>query len=145
MRELTDDEVELALRLQSEGQSYAKTAESLGFKHIRDFFEYRKTHPEFATALDAARNDSNVYLEDKLLTVTQDIDDPKMARVQLEAISRALAFRDPKRYGQRVELNVTHLDIGGSLSRMQGALDAAYRDVTPALEPKKPNDPNDLW
>jgi hypothetical protein len=66
-------------------------------------------------------------------------------RVQVEAYAKVMGYRNPQRYGNRIDVNLTQtVDIGSSLAKMQERLDATYRDVTPAIEGAKAKDIKDL-
>lgn len=132
--------------MQLEGQSVANTAKALGFSHPMQFLRYRKAYPDFENRFESARDMSCEILEDKILTVIEDTETPHEARVRLDALCKALSFKNPSRYGQRIDLSITQtVDIGSSLSRMQQSLDATYRNVTEIAAPQKPNDSDELW
>lgn len=144
MRVLTSEQEDIAIEAALTGQSLSSTARSLGFNSEQAFYEYRKRNPDFAKALADAREYSCEVLEDQILSLADDYDSAHHARVKLESIKSVLAYRKPERYGNRIDLNVTqHLDISGSLARMEQQLNASYRDVIPLIA--NPNDINDLW
>lgn len=145
-RELTNEEMEKAYQLAITGTPYTKIASDLGFNNDMAFFTYRQRHPDFDTALRSARHAGNDLMEDEIRSVADIYDNPQTARVKMESLCRILAFRDPTKYGNKVDINLTQtVDIGSSLNRMQQALDATYRDVTQIAAPKESNDSEDLW
>lgn len=79
-------------------------------------FKYMERNPEFRERLYRARAESCWFLEDQLMTVCEDYaDDAKMARVAMEKIAKILKYRNPSVYGDRVDLNVTTVDLTGAL------------------------------
>lgn len=145
-RVLTQDEEHTAIDMALRGGGIAKISEILGFADPTRFWEYRKRNPDFSKSLDAAREQACEMLEDRILTVVDDSPSPHAARVMLDALVRALSYRKPERYGQRVELNVNaNVDIAHSLGRMQQALDATYQVEAPALGIQNPSEIKRLW
>ncbi len=145
-RVLTQEEQDEAYELAIRGHGYRKIAESLGFSSDYAFYNFRATRPDFAKALMAARDAGNILIEDEIKEIPETEDDPQMARAKADILFKLLAIREPARYNPKMEINLTQtMDIGHSINRMQQALDATYRDVTPQLETQKPNDFNDLW
>lgn len=140
---ITQDQKELAYEYAITGISLAKTAESLGFKSIWQFNCFCEANPEFKNTLYAARNNALPHMEDKMLAIKDTCTDPKLARVEMECLARVMSYRDPGRYGNRVDVNVHQtLDISGSLARIDAQIATTYRDVTPQIE--KPKEINDL-
>ena len=148
MRELSQDEMEIALEDGISGETLTKTGETLGFNSKMAFHRYCLKHPIFAKELSAARLASTDHLEDKMLKLIETCDDPKLMRAQMDVLARVLAFRKPERYGQRIDLNVNQTsDIGAALAQMERRVASAYNaplldavDVTP----QKPNTINEL-
>lgn len=139
-RVLTEDEMELAFEYAIQRKSLSETAKRLGFANDMAFVRYREKNPQFEKALQSARNAACEYIEDDMLNIaTLDID-PKMARVMLEALARVAAFRNPARYGNKVELNVNQtVDLSAALR----AAEARLLPQAPDIE-IKPNDFNAL-
>lgn len=148
-RQLTEEEIELAIESQLKGERLTTTAEKLGFSQLSDFYRYRLRDTAFSKRLSDARTQGSELMEDEVRYVADDYHSPHTARVKMESLCRLLAFRDPAKYGNKVDITIAQtVDIGSSLARMQGRLDSTYRDVTPSViegETEKPNDFNDLW
>lgn len=141
-RLLTTEEENTALVMAISGHTIANILKALDFSEPKSFWDYRQRHPDFAKSLELARIAGCEFLEDKILTLTNDFPDARLARVQLEALRSALEFRNRGKYGKQIELNLNQtVDIAGSLGRMQQRLDSTYRDVTPQIT----NDFNELW
>lgn len=142
-RKLTQEEQDIAFEYALQGVSLAKTAKTLGFSNDMAFHRYCLNDPVFAKELDAMRARSCPHLEDKMLEIPETCGDAKIGRVQMEVLGRILAYRNPLRYGNKVDITMTQtVDIGSSLARMQSRLAATYAsqiDVTPIA-----SDINDL-
>lgn len=148
LRELTEDEIQLALEDGISGETLTKTAETLGFNSKMAFHNYCKRNPVFAKDLQAARLASTDHLEDRMLKLIETCDDPKLMRAQMEVLGRVLAYRKPGTYGQRIDVNMNQTsDIGASLARMEQRIAGAYNTALNApidVTPKKPSDINEL-
>jgi hypothetical protein len=130
MRELSEEEQELALVMCIDRKSFTAIARALDFPNDMAFVRYRKAHPSFDTALKTARGDRCEYLEDDLLAVADGGYDGKVARVKMDSICKLLAFSNPGKYGQRVDVNVTQsLDLSGVLAAANARLPAPEREV----------------
>lgn len=83
---------------------------------------YLIQHPEFAVMVDNALLAQCMYLEEDLLNCADDYG-KDVARTKLEAIAKILKYRNPKRYGDKTQIDMTvSVDISG-------AIDAAERRV----------------
>ena len=147
-RVLTIDEENLAIEAALTGQSLAKTAESLGFTTAQSFYNYRKSNPDFDSALNSARLNSCDHLEDQIIGLADSYESAHHARIKLESLAKVLSYRKPERYGNKVSLDITtQVDICSSLARMQARLVGEYgaASSTPImLETKKPNKIEDI-
>jgi hypothetical protein len=145
LKVLTEEQIEMAIESVLRGDTLARTGELLGFKTRMEFHDYLRRHPFLDEKVRAARIDGCIHLEDRMLNVTKEVEDPRLARVQVEAYAKVMGYRNPQRYGNRIDVNLTQtVDIGSSLAKMQERLDATYRDVTPAIEGAKAKDIKDL-
>lgn len=109
---ITEQHKEQAFEMAINGDLYVKIAESLQFTNKVAFHRYLKKNPEFARELEEMRFASADYLEDKIKTLAQDYSDPHMARIALEALKNLLAWLNPRKYGNKIDLNVTQtIDI----------------------------------
>ncbi len=139
---LTAEEMEIAFEDAINGQPMSNTADALNFPNRMAFHRYLVKHPEFAKALQSARLAGNDFIEDEIRHVTSIETDAKLARVKLEALCKLLSFRDPTKYGNRVDINLHQTaDIATELVRLQSRLDSTYRDVTPQIT----SEINELW
>lgn len=149
MRELTEDEIQLALEDGIAGQPLSKTAESLGFKSRMAFYEYCQSHPIFNKALRDARLAGCDYILDNIKQLPESESDPQMMRAKLDVNARLLKLIDPKTYSERIDVHTTQTsDIGSALSRMEQRIASAYN--APQIEsidvtPQKPNKISDLY
>src|SRR3990167_39206 len=73
--------------------------------NLREFNNFLKEKPDIKQRLEQAKIDALEFLEDDVLDVA-DSYDHKAARVQLEAINKKLQWGDPKRYGNKIDLNL---------------------------------------
>jgi DNA-directed RNA polymerase subunit L len=132
MRELTNDQIELALELALNRATIREIGERLGFTSDMEFYRYRQAHPLFDQELLTIRVASCEHLEDDLLNVCEGDINPKLARVKMESICRILAFRKPEKYGPKIDLNVNQrLDLAGVLAAANARLPESARDITP--------------
>lgn len=120
------------------GDSLTNVSALLGFKSHQQFFRYRRAFPEFDAQCLEARLMNCEIREDELLNIVETYPDPKQADVASRAIMRVLSYRDPRRYGEKMDLNVNQtVDISGALARAERVvLDASK--VIPLLPSKKP-------
>ncbi len=110
---------EKAYEMILDGETLDNIAVALGLKTRRTFQRYQLQHPEFLELCDRARIAECQYIEEEIRHVASKYS-KDYARVELEALTRILKFRDPKKYGDRVNLdsNIT-IDIAGSLDRAE--------------------------
>ncbi len=147
-RQLTEDETAMALEMYTMGERLKTIAEKLNFKDLMEFFRYRQRNPCFDKLLLNTRAQGNELMEEEIRFAAEDFHNPHTARIKVDALNRLLKFRDPAKYGDKVDINLNQtVDISQSLARMQTRLAGAY-DVTPsAIEGtiEKPNDSEGLW
>lgn len=147
-RKLTPEQEDVAFEHAISGETLSKTAQVLGFNSPMAFYEYRKRNPAFSKALSDARIAGNEHIEDEIRFVADDYLDPQKARVKMESLCRILAYRDPSKYGNKVDISISQApDMGGSLARMQAQIGATYGGaLTQAIDvtPQKPNEIADL-
>lgn len=110
---------EAAFDMILEGKSLDEIAQAMGLGSRRRFQKYCMKYAEFQEACDRARLAQCLYLEEQMLKVCDDYND-KYAKTQLEALAKILKYRDPKKYGEKVNLEVAvTVDISGSLNRAE--------------------------
>lgn len=116
---LTPEQEDLAFDLILNTEKQANIARQLGFKNRTAYQKYIVNNPDFFELCERARAAACWFLEDQLLFVADDYDG-KVARTKMDCIAKILAYRDPKRYGNKMDLNVTQtIDISGALDRAE--------------------------
>lgn len=133
---LATDQEELAINMISEGAKVIEVAKALGFKDTNGFLRYRRAYPDFEEEFQIALQANSENLEDKLLNIDEWFPhDAKMADVVSKNTMRVLGYRSPKRYGDKIDLNVTQtIDIAGSLERAERrVIEAATTNVLPMV------------
>lgn len=71
------------------------------------FNRYLKTDPEFVQEIKEIELDSCLFLENDMVNLHKKCGgDHKIARIMLEAYTKLLAFRNPAKYSQKIDLNV---------------------------------------
>lgn len=131
---------ELAFDMILDGKSLDDIAQAMGLGTRRRFQKYMIKFEDFSQMMERARLAECQYLEEQMLSVCTDYSD-KYAKIQLEALAKILKFRDPKRYGDKMNVDVAmSVDISGALSRAEKrlidvtnviALPVAVRDNSP--------------
>lgn len=133
---MTREQKELAIRLAAEGATITKIADELLISHY-DLWQYRQHNPSFANIFDDARQEGLEYLAEGLLTAHEDIADVQKARLKSENTRWYLSKAKPKKYGDRIDLNVTQtIDISNALSEAKERAALPIRDVTPRANNK---------
>lgn len=124
---LSDDQENKAIDMVLNLDPMDNVRKELGFKSRQKFAKYLADNPLFLSKIEAAKQLSCYYLEDDLLSCADKFN-KEYARVKMEAIAKMLKFRDPKKYGDKLDMSVTHtIDIAGSLDRASKRM----IDVTP--------------
>lgn len=131
------------LKLTEEQKQYiiGQTLKNIGLVEIcsalnierKELYLYTKEHPEFETSLNGARSESVHDLVDSLRTITakrNTLPAIAKARVESENIKWMASKRNPKQYGDQINLNVSgNIDLSAVLL-------AADNRVVPILEAK---------
>ena len=128
---LTPEKQKEAVELAVQGASTAKIAERLGLSSYA-FWEYRQNVPLFSNKYEIARIEGMESLADGLLTIVDRYDDVQAARLQSDNTKWLLSKRNAKKYGDRLDVNVSQtVDISGALNE---ALNRAAIDITPDIK-----------
>lgn len=124
------------------GEKFVDIARKIGMS-VHQFHSYKSKFEEFNIALDKARNGYCDQLEDLLLTIPLEFD-PKVAEIYSKNIQQILKYRNPKRYGDKVNLDMTvSVDIAGALDRAERrVLESSISNVI-TLNPTKPTPDGD--
>ena len=97
----------------------------------REFAGYLRRDHEFRLEYEQALRDSCTFLENDLLNIDKIVDHHKMASAMVNSISKVLAFRNPEKYGPKLDLNVSAvISIKQNLAEANSRL---LRDVSPAI------------
>lgn len=108
-----------------------ETAQKLGFTSKYTLFTYCTKNPEFHSKIKQARLDACDFIEDQMWQIPEKYD-AKKAKVVLDMYCRLLAFRNPAKYSQRIDLNVNQtVSIRYNLEAADSRVKELLRDVTP--------------
>lgn len=120
MPRLTPEQEDQAIDCVLEGHTLEGISCTLGLNGKRKLVRYLATYPDFMEKFQAALDAQCIDLEEQLLNVADEYG-KDVARVKMESIARVLRFRNPKRYGDKtqIELNLT-VDISKALERAEG-------------------------
>lgn len=137
---LTEEQEDEIFELITRTDKLAYIGKQYGFTRS-GFAKYMAKHPDFFAKVERARAATCMYLEDDLLSCADD-NDPKVARVKMESIAKILKYRDPKRYGDKIDMSVNHtIDISGSLERAERRIiDVTASNVIAIAHGKKTED-----
>lgn len=116
--ELTEQEINWILDDVFTGELIDVTIRKLqNISTRREFNRYLKENPEFAQEYYQAVVDSCTFLENDLLSLHKKCKgDFKLARVLLDSIVKVLQFRNPEKYGNKLDLNVQTVSIIANLN-----------------------------
>lgn len=104
-----------AIDLALEGRSIKRIQEILEVS-ASYFWHYRKEHIPFSSNFAHALEEGNHRQVDRLLEITEEIEDVNKARLISDNIKWTAARKLPHIYGDRLDINVTHMvDISGAL------------------------------
>ena len=105
---VSDKDKEKALEMASTGSPMVSICVAMGIS-VRQLYRYLNIDPIFKQELTDARNVHGYILEDELLSITRDCEtfvEVKKAAIESENIKSVLAYRNPQRYGNKVDLTV---------------------------------------
>ncbi len=109
---------------------YDESINKLGFKSRLAFDRYLKTDPEFQAEIKQAELDACTYLENDMLNVHRRAKgDHKLARVLLEAYAKILAYRNPAKYSQKLDLTVTQVSMKTAIDGANDRVKSLLKDV----------------
>lgn len=94
----------------AEGNSARQTMKSLGLS-IRSLYHWRRDNPDFAQALEIAREDYADSLADELCEIAENEPDVQRAKLKIDARKWVAARMKPKSWGDRQALE--HSGPGG--------------------------------
>lgn len=103
---LTDEQIESIYADALDGKHSFETAKRLGFTSKPAYWFFLRKNEQIKKELEVARFDSCMFIEDDLLNLHEICPDAKMARVRMEILCRILAFRNPSKYSQRIDVNM---------------------------------------
>lgn len=102
------------------------------------FIRFRTRDPAFAARWELARQASSEILADRLLTLGEDVDSvhsAMAAKLRSDNIRSVVAWRNPRVYGQKLNVDVTHsIDLSGALIQANNRVSLAVNDAKQALE-----------
>ncbi len=134
VNKLTDAQIDTAIDHIIENKHLELLPKKLGFKSRLELHKYCKQYPEFAEQLEEAKKASCKYLEDDLLFVS-DIPDAKEAKIKMDAITKLLAYLDPSKYSQKIDLNMNQtISIRAAIDSGNKRVNELMRDVSPAID-----------
>ncbi len=128
IKRLSDETEQSAIDMAANGVQFKDIAIKLKFNDASAFLRYRTKFTDFNVRLMNALDAYCIDLEFKLLEIDKHYDNTRMAEVISKNIQQVLKYRNPKRYGDKIDMNVNQtIDI-------TGAIDSATKriiDVTP--------------
>jgi hypothetical protein len=134
-----DEAIEHILELRSIDILWKK----LGFKSRTAFYRYCRANPEFEILLDDVNHFSCRFIEDEIKYIHDDTD-AKVANVKLNAYLKLLAFRDPKKYGPKLDVSMNQtISIRENIEKANDRVIEMMKDATqvfalPAVKPEVP-------
>lgn len=121
------------------GEALASICRDEGMPAVRTFLEWADEKEEVAAAYSRALEARAEWFageHDRIRVTAVDRDTAAAARVQLSALEWRMSKMAPKRYGDRLDVNVDHtLDLGSAIDRGRQRLLDARREDDPALPP----------
>lgn len=128
-----DEQKTVIIEKAATGQSLVSICRELGINRAGLFYATQED-PLFQKKLENARMSHAEDLEDSLLNLADNLNtlvDVGAARIKSENIKSVLAFRNPRRYGNKIDLNVNaKIDLSSVLA-------AADARIIPILELKQ--------
>lgn len=103
--ELSEEQIQLALDLASEGKTAKEIREAL-FITQSMFNRYCESNPIFQSNFARARQEGLEEIADSLQTIADDEKDVLRARLKSENLRWVLSKRKPHVYGDRIEVNM---------------------------------------
>ncbi len=112
-----------ALELACQGATFPQIAAAMGCDR-QTLITLRQRYVPFNNALQLARAHANEYLADELRTLCQDNpqlhDKPQVLKTMFDAGKWFLAVADPRKYGDRMHLEVTErVDLKSALQQAE--------------------------
>jgi hypothetical protein len=131
VRELNEDEKRWILEDAMSTLQIDQTLRKVNFTR-RQFSRYLKANPAFKAEYEQALLDSCAFLENDLLNIHKVEDDAKMASIRITAIQKALAYRQPEKYGNKIDLSLNQtVSIKSNVEKANERLTQTLRDVVP--------------
>ncbi|MEE8549027.1 MAG: hypothetical protein V3S74_06100 [Alphaproteobacteria bacterium] len=95
---------------------------------LKTFFRWAEKHPQFKAQFDAAREAGYYRLAESLMDVADQERDPQKARLKADNIKWLLSKWNPKKYGDRIDINVVNNNVSISV-----ALEEARKRLQPPV------------
>ena len=125
----------ICVRLEA-GEPLAQICRDDGMPGVRTFLEWADRNEDVASLYSRARDAQGEHLDAEIQRISEtavDRETAAAARVQIAALQWRASKQAPKKYGERVDLNVDHtFDLAAVLDkRRQRVLDANERMELP--------------
>lgn len=132
MHSFTDEQIDAALEWILEGKDMSYVWTALGFKKKTEFARFCKNNPGFREKIEEAKRDSCwMILEDEMKGAYRS-SDPKKGKIKLDGLVKLLAYLDPKKYGNKIEMNVNeNISVRVNLDSANDRIKGLIRDVNP--------------
>lgn len=131
-RVLTEEELDYFENALINGRSLREIAKNLGFNANNGLLKLIHRDPIVKERYLYACSASCENLESNIPTILDDYADPQQARVQLECVKTILQYRNPQKYGNKLDLNITQtVDLTRAITASEARVDLPARDVTP--------------
>lgn len=119
LKELTEEQKELAFDLVLDGKNLEEIAKPLGFKNARELQRYKMKNPEFLEIFERARLLECEQIVEEVRNITKNFN-AEYGKLQLEILTRILKWRDPKKYSEKTQIDMAiHIDISGCQERAE--------------------------
>lgn len=112
-----------------EGVQIDQTLQKVGFNRTQ-FSQYLNDLPEKKAEYDKAQIDSCKFIENDILNAHKKYKDPKVAKLAIDAAKMILAFRNPEKYGNKIDLNVNKtVSIKAAISMANERVAKLVKDI----------------
>ncbi len=99
----------------ADGESLVKICRDDDMPGLRTVMRWAAENGDFGTEYARAREAQAEVMDDKIMTTADEIEDPAVARVQIDAYKWRAAKLAPKRYGDKID----HTSSDGSMTPAQ--------------------------
>lgn len=140
LKRCSDEIEQTAFEMVLEGQKLQDIAKSMGLKNSASLQRYLIKYPEFMEMFERARQAECYAIEEEYRNIVNDYN-PDYGKVQQDVLRRILAWRNPKVYGEKQQIDMSmNIDISGSLDRANKRLIDVTTTAVVQIAAKKDDD-----